>query len=337
LFMLGISLPIEGRAATFSNALFAGLRLAIEEHNQANPLRPVKLVFASSGTDPAEAVRQLARQGADAVFGPLMSADAVAAGEAAEDERIPLFVPLATEAEVSEGRQYVLQANSSFPMRGTLMARHAVRSLRMNRLGVVYETGTYSEVQARAFIDEAKKLDAEIRLDVPIDTDRGWYDLRNRIDTDTLTYIDAVYVPATGDDARQEIREFLKVIAQNAELRVLGNGEWHDLGREEATSRHKAVYPRDFYVRDTPENTTFSRRYRNLTARDPNRLAYAGYDAGRFLSNALANSEERDLRRALQAVGRYDGLGSRFDFSAGNDNQAVFYLRYEDGKVVLAD
>ncbi|MEL7363002.1 MAG: outer membrane protein assembly factor BamD, partial [Bacteroidota bacterium] len=86
-FHLGIMLPVGERDRNFSQALFNGIRLAVDEFNAANPATPVRMVFRDSqgtGDGARVALGLLASQNAGAVIGPLYSAEALDAAEAAE-------------------------------------------------------------------------------------------------------------------------------------------------------------------------------------------------------------------------------------------------------------
>ena len=88
---VGILLPMDPRDLVFTQALFNGVRLAVDEHNAAHPDAPVRMVFRDTeGTErgAADAVAGLARAGVEVIVGPLYSEEALAAGAAAERERV---------------------------------------------------------------------------------------------------------------------------------------------------------------------------------------------------------------------------------------------------------
>src|SRR5690606_26137338 len=69
-FDLGVVLPASGDTDYLAQALFNGIRLAVDEHNAARADRPVRLVFRDTGGEAegaVEAVRLVVDAGADAI------------------------------------------------------------------------------------------------------------------------------------------------------------------------------------------------------------------------------------------------------------------------------
>jgi hypothetical protein len=121
-------------------------------------------------------------------------------------------------------------------------------------------------------------------------------------------------------------------------IRILGNVEWHNLPMVTLAGNYTTTYSNDFYA--NPIDSTVQRfvtRYRQENSREPERLAYTGYDVTRFLTIQLERQaiEPRPLDQLIRGAGVYSGLGTRLDFTNGNINEAMYYHRYRDGIVEL--
>ncbi len=347
---LGIALPLDDDDALLTQALFNGIRLAVEEMNERPDGPTVRMVFEDTGGE-AEAARAAVRtlaeeEEVDAIIGPLYSREARAAAAAAEDAAVVLVAPLATDEDVAEGRRYVFQANPTITMRGRLMADFARRGLRLDGgLGVASQFGnSESERMAEGFQEQALEEGDEVVFFNRVENVRAWPALADSIGRDTLSRAEAIYLPLSGSDAPRAIRGALSSLSGTG-VRILGNSEWHDRPIEAEASRFQVTYTNDFYLDETrPEVQSFIRRYREATGDTPDaldytaeRLAYTGYDVARYLLEKLARSgeEDRPLHEVLREAPRYDGLGIRIDFDGGNVNQALFYHRYRNGQVGL--
>ena len=387
---LGIALPLRPDDIDLTQALFNGIRLAVDEANgiartvvdsaraptgadvrmvtfrsdstrravAARPtgeqVRPVQMVFRSTGTTP-EGARQavdslVTRDRVDLIVGPLYSRSARAAAAEAERSGVVMVAPLATDEAVSEGRDFVFQANPTRRMRGRLMARFAARGLLIDMAAIFVEEGNaVSERMAEGFRAEAREVDMGILFHTDIENPREWSQLPEKVARDTLALVDAVYLPIAGQNAAGRIQDALTGLDRlRTEVRVLGNAEWHDLAVEQEASLFSTTYTNDFYVDETrPEVQAFARRHRLLTGAAPDelpvtaqRLAFTGYDVARFLLQAVPLDPRADLRSALRNAPRYEGLGMRIDFDedgsgTGNVNEAVFYHRYGSSGVSL--
>ncbi|HLA64870.1 MAG TPA: penicillin-binding protein activator [Rhodothermales bacterium] len=343
-FDLGVILPATGESAYLAQAMFNGVRLAVDDHNEAHPDRPVHLVFRDSEGSPDGARTALglaARAGADAVIGPLFSGEAVAAAEVAEREGIVLIAPLATDEAVADGRTFVFQANPTFPVRGRAMARYIVGEGH-RRLATIAVTGTFGERMAAAFEEEATRLGATFTTRTRLDAEADWDALPVRVGPSRLQGAEAVYLPITGDDAPEHVADALRGLeAMGVELQALGNTEWEGLDASRArAARYRAVFDQDFNVSD--DAAEFAARYRALAGVRADRLALMGYDATTFLLREAVPEgggvvRGTALAERLRAAGVHRGLAHRIAFEGGQVNSALFLMTFRGGEAVLVE
>ena len=341
---LGIALPMSRSDTPLTQALFNGIRLAVEEHNRTVQ-RPVKMVFRDTKNTPIgarQAVMALVDEEVDVIVGPLYSGEAQAAAGTAEREGVVLVAPLATDEDVARGRRYVFQANPTITLRGAVMARLAFDDLQLGRVGVAAESGnSISERMAEGFQEEARRLGADVAFFQLLSTSRDWGELPDVVGGETLEAVDAVYLPVHRDfdrDAHRLIDETLTGLDRVASVpRVLGGSKWHDVPFKSRASAFNVTYTDVFYVDDAlPEVRSFRQRYRELTrGQQPGRLAYVGYDVARYLIRHLLDQGQDALPDVLRAADRYQGLGTRIEFNDNNANEALFLLHYNQSNIVL--
>jgi ABC-type branched-subunit amino acid transport system substrate-binding protein len=348
---LGIALPLNAEAAGLSQELFNGIRLAVDEYNAGPAFRAdgsrrplVLMVFRDTRGEPEQArqaIETLATmERVDAIVGPLFSPEAEAAARIAEERRVVLIAPLATSESIAPRRRYVFQANPPFSMRGRLMGRFAMRSLSLQRVGLIAGSeNTEDRLQAVHFASEVLQLGADLVFETYLDDSRGWFRLAETFHRDSLRHAEAVFMPITGSNAVTLIGGALSSLNRiGVNLRVLGTVSWHNLPMGSQASDFNVTYSNDFYVDEqNPTTLDFMARYRALAGVDPTRLSYTGYDVSRFLLDRFAQQayDPRPVVDLIRAAGPYQGLGIRLDFSAGNVNEALFYHRYVDGSSTL--
>ena len=285
------------------------------------------------------ALRNLSRAGVEVVIGPLYSEEALAAGAAAEAERVTLVAPLATDEKVAAGRRYVFQANPTFAQRGRAMARYAARQ-QPGRIGIVAQRGTFGETMADAFMDEMLQLGGEVAFVELLASQELWFRIPELL-AERVRQADALYFPVTGGDAPEYAAGALRgldqlvVEADRPSLRLFGNAEWAHLDASRTrASQYRAAYTNDFHPDpQSPAAQAFARRYLELSGAAPDRLAYAGYDITRFvLAQVRERRSEESLADAVRRAAPYAGLAHRIDFAGGQMNQALFVERYENGR-----
>ncbi len=340
IFELGVILPATGESGYLAQALFNGVRLAVDGYNARAPRRPVRLVFRDtegSEVGASVAMNLVVREGVEAVVGPLFSEEAVSAAAVAEREGMVLVAPLATEESVSAGRRFVFQANPTFSMRGRAMARFAVEDLRLSRLGVVAQTGSFGEVMAAAFQEEAQGLGAAVSLSQRIGAN-DWDRLPTVVGADAMRRIDAVYLPVTGSDGPEHAAQALRGLeAMGLEgiVGTLGNTEWEGLAAsKERASRFGTYFTADFNMNEEA-SVGFVARYHELAGIQADRLALIGYDTAQFILNQINSGVEGPLAEKLRGAPLHRGLAHTIEFAGGQVNRALFIMAYRGGDPVL--
>ncbi|MDX1430015.1 MAG: ABC transporter substrate-binding protein, partial [Rhodothermales bacterium] len=342
LVQFGILLPMDSESVELSQSMFNGIRIAVDEHNASGGGQmPIKMIFRDSGHRPelaAEATEELVRENVDVIIGPIYSDEARAAAGVAQVNGVPMIAPLATDENVSKNRPYVFQANPTIGMRGRLMARFAVRSLRLDEFGIVSEfNNELSEVMAESFEDELFRLGAEVAFVKLLPGPSSWFRLLDHVKPDTLIFARALYLPISGGDAPTLIRAALNELERaDVPMRVLGNKEWHVVGAARTASKYNTTYTNDFYVDESlPATRSFIASFAALSDKPPTQLSYSGYDVARYVMLQLTAHAGQPLHRAFREAPPYQGLGTRLDFRGGNVNEAIFFLRYRDGFIEL--
>ena len=343
----GIVLPMSDQDLVFTQALFNGVRLAVDEHNAANPGAPIRMVFRDTEGNErgaTAAVRSLSGAGVEVVIGPLYSEEALAAGAAAEAERVLLIAPLATDEKVAAGRRWVFQANPSFAQRAQRMAQYAIAQ-QPGRIGIVAQRGTLSETMANAFMDQVLQLGGEVEFVEMLPSAELWFRLPEVL-AERVRQADALYLPVTGGDAPQYAAAALRGLDQllveeeRSRMRVFGNAEWEQLEASRTRAgQYRTAFTNDFHP-DTanPETQAFARRYTELAGVAPDRLAYAGYDITRFVLEQLGQRRsEESLPDLIRRAAPYAGLAHRIDFAGRSANQALFIERYAGGRAQVVE
>jgi len=339
---LGVMLSLTEEDRVSSQALFNGIRMAVDEHNSRSDGRKVRMIYRDVGEGTAAASRavgELANEDVELIIGTLYSEEAVAAANRAERERVVFMAPLATDSEVSDGRQYSFQANASMKSRGEAMARFAVNGLRLKRLGVISSTDDrmVGERLSDGFIQVASALGAEINFIDILPDDSYWFQVPDLMPADTLDLIDALYVPmATRTPAALAGAILSSFDRMGRTPRLLGNAAWHDLPQKAHASEFTTTYTNDYYVDEASgAYLQFRNAYEELSGEPVNRLAVTGYDVTSFALRALSRNDTRQLYDVVRAMPEFEGLGLRIHFDGGNVNKYFFYHRYRDNSLAL--
>lgn len=341
---LGVILSLNGEEAAQSQAIFNGIRMAVDEANQsATGSNRTRLVFRDIGSDAAgagRAVRSLADEDVGVVLGALFSDQAREAAAAAEARRVVFVAPLATDDRVSRNSPVAFQANPTIEVRGRVLARFAVNGLLLRRFGILsgFDSQGISQAMAEAFQDEVERLGSEVVFFETLQSASDWSRLPDLLDPAGLSRARGLFVPLSGRQPERQANSLIQALESlGADLRVLGNAEWHQLPLSPAADPYGVTYTNDFRV-DPSDRTTaaFLRNHRTRFGSEAGRLAHVGYDVTRFVLSAMnGQSNPFDVADALRTAALFEGTGMRIDFHGGQVNEAMYYQRYRDGLIDL--
>lgn len=339
---IGVILSLDPEEVAQTQALFNGIRLAVDRRNESATGAPVQMLFRDTQGSPehsAAAVRELAGHSVSFIVGALYSDQAIAAARAADRERVVFVAPLATDERVSAGRRFAFQANPSISMRGRMMARFAINGLLLNTFGVVVreDSDGIGQQLTDAFIEETSRLGGEINVISILPDENAWFRLPELLSADTLEYVDALYVPVTAADSEPVVGAFLSSLNRiRTDVRVLGNSAWHDIPMVVQASKYVVTYSNDYFVREKdPAVLDFQNRYIALAGEPPDRLGYSGYDVVSFLLDTRETVGKGSLREGILSAPLYNGLASRIEFRGSTVNRAMFFHRYRDNELAL--
>ncbi len=152
--VIGVAVPLSGKFKAWGEAILEGVALAIPEGG------PVRVVAKDTRGEPdgaAEAIAQLAAEGAVAIVGGVTNAEAQRAAAAAQQEGVPLL-SLSKVEGVAEGRPYV------FRLMLTARAQaQALADLAVQRRGLKQAVILYPEIPYGTELQAAFRLEVEAR------------------------------------------------------------------------------------------------------------------------------------------------------------------------------
>ncbi len=156
---IGALLPLEYGSGV-GDRLLLGIQLALDDYN-AHAATKVGLVLKNySGVLPNLFSDMLSLAGdpsVKVVIGPVYSDEVSALAKIADEKKLPLVSPTATQVGLTCGHPFVFQANPDFKTRAVAMADYAVNVLHARRIAILSPTDTYGKTISEYF---AQRLDS---------------------------------------------------------------------------------------------------------------------------------------------------------------------------------
>jgi ABC-type branched-subunit amino acid transport system substrate-binding protein len=166
--VLGVAVPLSGKFKAWGDAILEGVALALPE---GGPLRVVSKDTRGEPDGAAEAVAQLAAEGAVAIIGGNTTAEALRAAEAAQQAGVPLL-SLSKVEGITEGRPYVFRLMLTARAQAQALAELAVSRRGLKQAIVLYPEIPYGTELKVAFGAEVEARGGAVVRTVGYEGDR---------------------------------------------------------------------------------------------------------------------------------------------------------------------
>jgi branched-chain amino acid transport system substrate-binding protein len=164
-----VAVPLSGKFKAWGEAILQGVALAIPE---GGPIRVVAKDTRGEPDGAADAVAQLAAEGAVAILGGVTNADALRAAIAAQQAGVPLL-SLSKVDGIAEGRPYVFRLMLTATAQAQALAELAIQRRGLRRVVVLYPEIPYGTELRTAFGAEVEARGGSIVRAVGYEGDRA--------------------------------------------------------------------------------------------------------------------------------------------------------------------
>jgi ABC-type branched-subunit amino acid transport system substrate-binding protein len=166
---IGVAVPLSGKFKAWGEAILQGVGLAIPEGG------PIRVVVKDTRGEPdgaAEAVAQLAAEGAVAVIGGVTNAEALRAATAAQQAGVPML-SLSKVDGVTDGRPYVFRLMLTARAQAQALAELAIQRRGLRRVVILYPEIPYGTELRSAFGAEVEARGGVVTRAVGYEADRA--------------------------------------------------------------------------------------------------------------------------------------------------------------------
>jgi len=372
-FLIAAVLPLSGKLSSFANDVLSGVQLAMESAVDRTGGASIGLLIKDTESSQASFLDDfsslLANDRPIAVIGPLLSKNLPVMAELAERSHTPLLTPTAMLPNVRRLGSYTFSTALTYQSQARKIAAYATGDLGFRRFCILHPDTVYGREMARLFANEAKQRDGEIiaiesykegdsdvgaqlkrmkaedlkkyGLAVPVDPTKIGGKL-TKLDKKVLYTpgFDAVFIPGRAADVGLIAAQ---LNFHDMKVPFLGGNGWNapDFARTADQSIDGAVFVDGFFV-DSPNPNVqdFVERYKKRFQNPPTLFAMQGYDAAKFVIEAIkkgaASGETiRDYLTAQQDLPALAGPGS---FAQdGTLNRPLFLIQVKRGRFTQLD
>lgn len=331
--VLGHVGSLTGNEATFGDSTDKGIRLAVDEQNAKGGVKgrqvSVKTYDDQGKQEEAALVttRLVVEDRVSVLLGEVASKRSLAMAPIADKYQVPMVTPSSTNPKVTKDgdkvRPYVFRVCFIDPFQGTVMAKFARETLKLQKVAVLRDVGNdYSVGLADYFLVKFKELGGEIVDDQSYKA--GDSDFKAQLTAIKRKKPEAIYVPGY-------YTEVALIARQTRELGLavpLMGGDGWDSAKLYEISRGalEGSYFSNHYSPDdpSPRIVEFVKKYQARFGAVPDSLAAQGYDAAKVALEAMERAPDLTgpaIRDALAATKDFAGVTGVITIDA--DHNAV--------------
>ncbi|MFF2286117.1 ABC transporter substrate-binding protein [Peribacillus butanolivorans] len=342
---IGANLELSGGTASFGQSAADGLKLAIEEINKEGiDGKKLEIIKVDNKSDAAEAtsgsIKLVSQDKVVAVVGSATSTNTLAQVQVAQDNKVPLLTPTATNPDITNKagklNDYVFRTCFIDPFQGTVAANFASDDIGAKTAAIYVDSASdYSKGLAAAFKEaftaNGGKIVAEEAY-VTKDTDFRATLTRIKSAKPEFVFLPGYY---------EEVGLILKQAREDGiDLPFMGGDGWDspkvvEIAGAEALkntfiTNHYSPEDKDAKIQD------FVAAYKKKYNKTPDAFAALGYDTGYYLADAIKRSGDASpekIRQALEDVKDLQLVSGTLNLDENHDPiKSATILEYVDGK-----
>ena len=316
---LGVVLSLSGERATYGQDCLNGIRMATDLINVMGGIKgkTVRLVIEDDSSSTVRTITAVQKLAADksiiGIIGGTSSKLALAGGAAAQELRIPLLSPLATNPNVTEIGKYISRICFIDPYQGSAMAEYSYKLIGSETMGIISNPDDeYSLGLAAYFKKKYISIGGNVVFEIFQNGPR--LDSAAVIEAIREKKPDAVFMPGYHIAAA----ELVGLVKRNGlDVALLGGDGWESSEFNIATAGLLTEEDQVFITTHFSPDNTEPLVYRFVTDYDsrfgslPTAPSALGYDAVEVISMALRRAPQltRDaLAESINSISDYMGV-----------------------------
>lgn len=333
---------LSGKEATFGHSSHSGTVLAVEEINAEGGVlgKKIELITEDNATKPGEsatiAKKLISRDKVVALLGEVASSRSLEIAPIAQAYKVPMISPSSTNPTVTEKGDYVFRICFIDPFQGTVMAKFAKNTLKINRVGVLTSVSSaYSVGLSKYFKETFAKDGGTIAIEQKFS--EGEKDFKAQLTAIKAENVQGIFVPTYYTEAA--------LIAKQARdlgisVPLFGGDGWEapELLKIGGSAIEGLYYSTHYTPEsNSPEVKAFVEKFKKRwNGEVPDAMAALGYDSARILADAIkraGSTKNTKLRDAIGQTKDFPGVTGKTTIDEHrNASKAAAIVTVKDGQ-----
>lgn len=325
--LLGAYGSSTGATASFGVNQLRGTEMAVDEINASGGIdgKKIKLINYDNKSDNDETLavvnRLITQDKVVAIVGEFTSGRSKIGGQIAQEHKIPMLSPGATNPDVTKIGNYIFRSCFIDPFQGYAMAKFMTENLKLKKAAVLRDIkNDYSVGLANSFTENLKKFGGQVVADISYQ--EGDVDFKSQLTSLKSKNAETIFIPGYYNEvaliAKQARDLGMKQI-------LLGGDGWSSPKLYEiAKDAINGGYFSNHYSTESNDPVTleFIKNYKAKFNEPPDVMAALGYDGTKLMLEAIKNSKTYkpdDIRNELAKVKDFHGVTGKMTMNENRD------------------
>jgi len=340
---IGLSFPLTGQFSGYGNTTKKAIDLAIETVNKTGGINgsTLELIVRDTEGMPTKAKRIAREFGKNpqiaAVIGNFTSSSSMAARPIYDRDTLVQLSPTSSHPAFASGSPYSFEIIGTQDGESIFMAQQAVNNFKKKKLAVLYLNNDWGVAGQKFFVDEAKRLGAEIvALESFFAETTDFKPVLEKIykAKPELLFIVSMYNSAVLILQEKKKLEWNDLIVMSP--KALYNPKLIELGGDAV----EGLYINAIFFPKNPRADVqkFVKEYGEKYGQVPDISAALAYDCLNILVQAIkqAGTDRKAIRNALANLKDFSGVLGKIQFTEQGDvKRETFLLQVKNGEFVL--
>lgn len=341
---IGAVTCLTGELSTFGVSSKQGADLAVGEINSAGGVlgQPIDLIVEDNGSKAGETAtifrKFVSQDKVAAILGDLTSSATMEGAPIAQDAKIPMLTPSATNVAITKVGNYIFRSCFVDPFTGRIMAKFALDQLKAKQAIVItdvkqdYSIGL-TEAIRQYFVANGARILTELSYS------SGDTNFRTQLTEVRMAHPDVIFLPGYYTEAALILRQAKQL---GIDCPFVGGEGWDSpaLIQIAGKSADGNYYTDHFSANDpSPIVQKFVQEYRAKYGSIPDALAALWYDGARLMAQALQRARSADpekIRDALAGTRDFEGVTGRISIDENrNAAKPGVILKIENGALKM--
>ena len=340
-YTIGAVFPLSGGVAFYGTESRDGGLLAVEEINAAGGLLGKKIVLLSEDDEgnaekTVNAFTKLTtRDNVSIIFGSSTSGPTQAITTLAQQKKVVLISPSATNIDVTKAGDFIFRACFIDPFQGVVGADFAYSTLGCRRAAVLYDAGAdYNSGLAEAFRNQFLVLGGQVVADEAYQTNE--VDFNAQITHIKAASPDIVYLPNYYNDVSLQAKQLRD---QGVVCALVGGDGWDSLIDNAGDEVLNGFWSSGFASDTTdPKGVAFVKAFQARFNRPASQFAALGYDTMMLILDGIKAAGTFDSTAVKNAMAKINGsyVTGNIRFDADRNpikGAAILEIVRKDGKL----